>query len=340
MKTLKKMYKDLICNKAEWSYYDCAPELEYDTLYREDASFEFIKRYFSLGGKEAVFKDSYLEKNSEILSQRAPHIVSTYLLGIIIAKSLEIDLNSIDGNRINFKYLWFLACLYHDIGYSYEKKPCCEHLKKLQISGLTAIKEICNIEYFDNSEFKTFTKEYVNIYLSHRAKCKDGKMGVIDHGIAGGLMLYDRLMKNYNQAWEAECKKDKSKKSFTYKGLYFSDKHFKYYSVAADAIISHNIWVKTLNEFLKEENQKIIEKPMINSSNPVAFVLALADTIEPIKIKKDNFSFLDMIRYENIEGGFKLFYSDHNTEHISGLAEWVDINVEKEEDNAFLITKK
>lgn len=344
MKTLKELYNALLIDSTNWSYYCYStPSLEYDTLCDKHKSYAFIEKYFARAAKETVLYKPYIIEHRDVLKNRAPHIVSTYLLGLIIANSLNIDVNSRDNNNVNFKYLWYLACLYHDIGYVYEATSCCEYLKNIQIEGLTAIKEICCLNYLDDLIFKTFTKNQVNIYLSHRAKCTNGKMGVIDHGIVGGLMLYDGLRENYEKTWKTindkgiKCSREK----FCYNGLYFSNKHFEDYALAADAIISHNIWMSTLNPFLVEENMGIIKEPVINSGNSIAFILALADTIEPLK-KKD-VSILDMIRYETIENGFKLSMPDCNNQnaysYISDLVTWVDINL-KRENNTFFITKK
>lgn len=352
METLKKMYEDLLCCKNNWSYYNNPPCLTYNTLLSEAKSFKFIKKYFSCGGKEELFSDSYIENNADILKHRAPHIISTYLLGIIIAESFRIDLNKRDDNNVNFKYLWFLACLYHDIGYVYEENQCCEYLIKIQTEGLTSLQEICNIKYLENEEFKTYTKEEVNIYLSCRAKCINESTGVIDHGIAGGIMLYDRLIKNFEQAWGETKKAHRmnnqiTRESFCHNGLHFSENHYKYYKKAADAIIAHNIWIDTLNKALANEGKEHLQKPesnkpRINKKNQIAFVLALSDTIEPIK--KYGIDALDMVCCEKRTNGFKISMPDNECsdtyKYIEDLKTWVDVKVIKEQNNTFLISEE
>src|SRR5699024_1552141 len=141
--------------------------------------------------------------------------ISTYLLGIRLAELFKIlpygnkanevnDPYSKDG--FNFKYYWFLACLYHDVGYVYENSTYLDesikgkqkrinklqdNLSALQTDGLEAIQEICDIRYLHNRVFKTYDRSEIDLYLKGRATC----CNCIDHGIAGGLMLYDKLRK-------------------------------------------------------------------------------------------------------------------------------------------------
>lgn len=337
------MYKDLIRCKNRWSYYDNPPYLSYNTLFIENDSFEFIKEYFSCGGKEKLFEDEYIDRESDIIKKRAPHIVSTFLLGIIIAESFGLDLCKNDDNAMNLKYLWFLSCFYHDIGYIYEENPCCKQLRKIQTKGLAALKNICDIKYYEKDEFRTYNERNIDLYLSYRAKCSNGKMGVIDHGIAGGLMLYDRLRKNYEQAWEKASTTDKNltKNSFNYNSLYFSTKHFQYYAKAADAIISHNIWLDTLKKCLEKKGKEYKENSKIKANNKVAFILALADTIEPIK--RYGFFALNEISYEKIENGFAMLMpniDDNNAyKYLIDLQNWVDVSVDRDGNNTFFIQR-
>lgn len=345
MTTLKQMYEELIKSTNRWSYYSTYPYLDYQTLLSETASYEFIKNYFQCGGKEKVFQnDPLIIRHESFLKGRSPHILSTFLLGILIAESLNYDTNTRDSNSISFKYLWFLACLYHDIGYVYENSHNCTYLRMLQTDGLDAVQEICNIKYLHEHEFKTYKKEYINIYLSNRAMCSSGMAGIIDHGIVGGLLLYDRLRKIFEQAWKKAYKNDNniSRENFNYNGLFFSNAHYEYYAKAADAIIAHNVWVDTLNKYLAKERKQHLKENKIDQNNEIAFILALADTLEPIK--RYGIYILDMIYFEKSYGGFILSMpyreSADDYEYISNLSNWVNIYVVPESTNKFLITTR
>lgn len=343
MGTLKELYKDLIKDPDSWLYYHSnQPRLKYEMLFDETASYKFIKNYFKCGGKEKVFKDDpYIIKNKIVLKKRSPHIVSTFLLGILIAKNLKIDLNTNNNDNINFKYLWFMACLYHDIGYVYENDHNCAHLRTVRKDGLNALKDICNIKYLCDNEFKTYKKENIDLYLSNRAICSSENIGKIDHGIVGGLLLYDRLIKNYYKALNNAKRNNPnvSNDKFKYNKLNFSNKHFKYYAEAADAIIAHNIWINTLNEYLIKNDKEPLKGIKIDKNNKIAFILALADTLEPIK--KPEINDLDMISFEEVEDeeakdgkeGFDLIISDemkeNDYEYICNLSDWINVDVNR-----------
>ena len=344
MKTLRNYYEELIKGE-KWRYYTSDyPSLSIETLKNEDESYEFIKEYFKCGGKEQVFCFEIIQAHEEKIKERAPHIISTFLLGFIVADSFGINADSFginadsfginaDEDERKFKYLWFLTCLYHDIGYVYEEESKCEHLCALQTGGLDAAKKICGIKYTSNDEFSTYCKEYVNIYLSHRARCTYGKKGKIDHGIVGGLMLYDRLRKNYESAKQ---KPDLvgTESGFYYNGLFFSEEHFKYYAEAADAIIAHNIWKSTLDNYLEIEQYMKLNAtniPNITIDKKMAFVLAIADTLEPLK-RTNNMDVLDEIEFEStkIKNGFNIFIPQkYETifEGVRGLSSWVNVDV-------------
>ena len=337
MKNLRDCYEEIIEGK-KWCYYTSDyPNLSIETLKNEDESYEFIKEYFKCGGKEQVFCFEIIQEHEEKVKRRAPHIISTFLLGFIVADSFGINADSFginaDEDERKFKYLWFLTFLYHDIGYVYEEESTYEHLCALQTGGLYAAKKICGIEYISNDEFSTYCKEYVNIYLSHRARCTYGKKGKIDHGIVGGLMLYDRLRKNYESA-KQKADLAGTESGFYYNGLFFSEGHFKYYAEAADAIIAHNIWKSTLDNYLEIEQYMKLNAtniPNITIDKKMAFVLAIADTLEPLK-RTNNMDVLDEIEFEStkIKNGFNIFIPQkYETifEGVRGLSSWVNVDV-------------
>ncbi len=119
--------------------------------------------------------------------------------------------------------------------------------------------------------------------------CKLRSTPKLDHGIIGGLLLYDRLRLQFEKAWE-KARIDKEK-SFTRDGffgennrLFYSENHFSAYAKAADAIISHNIWHTTLREYLEKSGKMDVNNlKKINIDNTICFLLSLADTLEPIK---------------------------------------------------------
>ena len=142
MKPLKKCYKKLMADTERWCYYDAdVPKLSFKMLNCKDKSYEFIKKYFKRGGKNAMLDFKQLDKYTKKIKSRAPYIISEFLLGILIEEAFNIDLNRRKDN-ICFKHLLFLACLYHNIGYAYKEEQKCEDLRTLWL-----IQEIGDIEY-------------------------------------------------------------------------------------------------------------------------------------------------------------------------------------------------
>ena len=337
MNTLIMEFEKLLENKNDWSYYNDAPDLTMEILYSPEESLDFIKNYFRCGKKEKLFDDIDIV-NYEILKTRAQHILSTYLLGIIIAKSLKIQRKE---NNKDFMYLWFLACLYHDIGYYFEKNGSCEDLKKVQTKGIEGIKEVCKIKYLYDGKFSPYKREHINLYLSERAKYRDGRTGVIDHGIIGGFLLYDRLRKNFDSAKKKveNINSDVHEESFEYNGRYFSINHYKDYKIAAQAIIIHNIWIDTLRQYMGENKETIDNIEKINKNNQIAYILAIADTLEPIK--KCGIDSLSSAYYNNMLDGFTYYFNgckkyDEMIKSVKELNNWVDVTIE-ESEGGFII---
>ena len=202
MKTVHEIVNSLSQN--EWSYYNTDKRLTDEVLHNKETALKFIEDYFHLAGKEKVFKFPAYDQNKELVLNRAPHIISTFVLGLKIAECLGIITGERDESGFSFQYRWFLTCLYHDIGYIYEKKTVCEWLRMTASDGIKAIQAVCNIQYLHNRVFKTYPREIVDIYLKGRAKCSDGRVGVLDHGIVGGLLLYDDSGNNLNDLGEKE----------------------------------------------------------------------------------------------------------------------------------------
>lgn len=332
METLNDILKSFSNNKVQWLYYNSKELGLDDILSNPDKALDFIKSYFDIGGKSSAFDDLNNFQHKNQLLSRSVHIVSTFFLGLKIAKCFGIDLESRDEDNMSFIYYWFLTCLYHDIGYVYEANSTCEHLRMLSVDGLEAVQEICNIKYLHNRVFKTYSRDMVDLYLKGRSTCKYGKKGVLDHGIIGGLLLYDRLRKQFEKSWKKRINKNDSRKSFyIYKNenhLHLSNSHYEAYANAADAIIAHNIWTNTLNEYLVASGQPERRFPPISFENKLCFILCLADTVEPLKrninyADKIFFSFEDnQICGSTEEEIYKTVYGN-----IKALECWMDVRV-------------
>ena len=349
MQTLEQCYSEISTDQTRWSYYENYKSLNRLAWHCKKVAYEFIQDFFAFAGKSKVFDDMYLSRNESYIKDRAPHIVSTFLLGIKLSECFGLDIHTRNDHNMDFKYYWFLACLYHDIGYSYEKKDI-EHWKHLiNSNGLDAVKEFANVDFMPDQIFRTYTRETVEFYFRCRANQLE-KEPVIDHGIIGGILLYDKLRKQFDESFEHRINRAHTEDSFFIRQgrsrrLHSSRQHFEDYARAADAIIAHNIWRDTLVEYSKKYfniNPFLEVDPncRIGLDNELCFLLSMSDSLEPIK--KSYGLFLD-IEIENIPGvkGVKLLTDEQLFQRywseIKKLEDWMVIDVQKD---GFIGTKR
>lgn len=153
-----------------------------------------------------------------------------------------------------------------------------------------------------------YTSTVVTRYFNYCAKCLE----TLDHGIIGGYLFYDRMIKNYVRAYfsaRQTAGRQTSLSDFTHKGRHFSEKQLILFSYIADCIMAHNIWKLPENKRTEYEKynldialgQKF--KTITFKDNPLLFILAVADTLEPTKIygKVTNISAKDVCEALNIE---------------------------------------
>lgn len=267
-KSLFDIYTSIFKDPDKWQYYDDCKKPNIDIVLNSELSEGFIESYFDNGCKSAIISDLTIKDK-----MRYNHITSCFLLGIHLKEVFKIE-----NMEPDFKYLWFLTCLFHDFGYDFEKNK----------------KEIPNIDHdlmkncvIPESLHSIITKKTIENYSKYR----NNK----DHGIVGGKLLYDRLMKNYQSL---KYEKNSGNDDFTVcngvESLNFKKSDSKYYAEAATAVLLHNIYL--CNKIEDKEKYKefdldslIDKKYKFALDASLFFLLLIADTLEPIK-KINNFS--------------------------------------------------
>lgn len=302
MVTLENAYKSL-CDKntkTNCYYYENSDILSFEI--GKDQAQSFIKKYFEIGGKKCLFSVGDLTKLS---SRRCEHMCSLFLLGIYVydnvnkireaidkyTKYLEDNCTKQDSNakknsepRKRFLYMWYLICLYHDLGYLYEIPDNGEMPQDFEeLDGLT--KQILSSTKGSYGIPKKIRENALLYYTLHSKNIFFRENRHIDHGIIGGIKLYSILKDQHSSDTIDEDGKS---------GLFFGKPIFDYFIVPiAWTIISHNIWTAFLDG--KEAKKYslfgldglICEKgtPLIKlAKHPLLFLLSFLDTIEPIKI--------------------------------------------------------
>jgi len=211
---------------------------------------------------------------------------------------------------------------------------------------------------FASEKIPRFSKKLVKNYCHYRIS--SGKQ---DHGIYGGILLYDKLVKNFNSKTKGHDWKLQT--DYVYEGLCWRREHLDHFAYVADAIICHNIWTVCSNDTESVKNYKkyhldelIIdpsstpEKRLSIEESPLQFMLCLLDTIEPVK------RFSRLSAYEVLENisikvtGDKSIRIAWNEiikkessfwdwmKNISGLKDWmlVDISQCQQEDDWCFVT--
>lgn len=169
-----------------------------------------------------------------------------------------------------------------------------------------------------------------------------------DHGIVGGLWLYDSLVKNYYLSYISLNNPRIDFNDFYVNDLHFNTNQFSIFAYLADCIISHNMWFATDDETIELYEKCGLEQlipphaqPIQFDNNPLLFILALADTLEPIKTCCDPKYKLNIEPTEvlkNIECIFNqnhilLLFNNNDIfkimkDKLDGLENWLNINIE------------
>lgn len=246
-----------------------------------------IKNQFECFGKGNDRYNKLLKEIDEIDDGRCAHIVFTFLLGVYIydksnaikkavGKKVDKKLESA-GHEHDFTFLWFLICLFHDLGYSEENKKensdvglCWACSKKLD--GCTGV--------------PLFYKNIYQNYFHYRKT----EFKAIDHGIYAGLKMYEDL-----------CTIRKEKKENNLNPNCWRKELVSLYNLASWVVLAHNVWfakdvelekcaiyekyqlVKLILHTTKKGDVRNNAYPIRLSDHPVLFLFCLVDLIEPMK---------------------------------------------------------
>lgn len=352
---LHKKYTKIFNEDKSWNYYNTYYENPFSPNYPTKS---FIKDYFTSGDKHSII-DWGIDNLDSI---RHEHTVSAFFLGHIIKDIYGecLDIKSQEHENYRFSYIWFLTCLFHDIGYIIENdwtykfkyRILNENFKKIILRLKNKIySNIPTNRKFSQKKFLYYFDEFSNLEIDYRLSDLgisyiprwnnprnsfqllngiqhtykiefisgvkinkhvysfntildyleyykiNGKEGRYDHGIVGGLWFYDSAIKNYIQMYyETQMYNQKiidPRDFISMNHRHFSSEQIIVFEFIADCIISHNIWTPSTSE-VNEKYKKcglsqLTEgnyKKLSMNDNPILYLLAIVDTIEPLKIYK------------------------------------------------------
>jgi hypothetical protein len=355
METLFDKLKSIIKDESAYYYnkYSYNNELE-NLINNNSEAINFIMEYFYTGGKSSLF-------SSEQEFVRAKHVIMSYFLGVMIIKNTNLkskfdeyvknDLSNIhsilcDGND-NILYLWYLASLFHDIGYVFENKITTSSLAENEKSDIFLNSTTINGHLY---QFKMNTNRYpINTYQKYYLYIFKN-LKIQEHGFLGGNMLFNRMKKNLLDKIKNESLSNSSlnTKSFISDGLHWSINHLDIYRMLSFVIMEHNIWRLEDESLAREyglDNLYLDNYERIDPERePLLFLLSLVDTIEPFK-KFDkqtnkidpNFDvFLNFLKNTKIDFGENKIRLSNTTEDIlfremenslNGMEKWMKVKL-------------
>lgn len=301
---LKSFVTNAAKNHKAWKYYDCLT-----IEYTEGNDLEFIKGYLDFSGKEVLCSEFNSLAHNPEGEIRLHHIVNAFFLGIalyeesteikfLIDHELEKYSYALDSfhKEAPFAYVWFLICIFHDCGYSYEKNlsekqfNCFEELTDKyghlgRIEGVPAL-------------YENVLKHYFRYRMAGNGR-NVGK-GVNDHGIVGANKMYHHFCQI-----RAEKRKEAEGKGETNKWVKGLD---DIYNLAAWIVACHNIFFANASDrcdicrfsyyhlypLMKEDD----DYKILLAEYPLFFFLHLIDNIEPTKVPGFEEEYLSLISIE------------------------------------------
>jgi len=288
---MKKSFKEIIDetfkDKESWDYYSDSDKdkntFNDKPMLCKGNSEKFLKEFIELAGKA---EKTVLFKEINKLGERATHVVSTFFIGHYIYKNTKLkDLidKQIENIKpeglksdVSFPFVWFLTCLFHDLGYK------IENFNRLKYSNFNDL--LGSIENKLPKNKNGIPKFYNQIYQNY-FKYRIKKHGKNDHGIVAAHLLYDSLFKIRKLAEKNPTKSQKK--------LCWEEKLLDIYNFCAWNILGHNIWFGQKNNkcdeliYSKYKIKRLLlekDKIKINAKKyPFFFLFCLVDTIEPYK---------------------------------------------------------
>ena len=317
MATVKALdaYSQLLDNNSP---HNCFYYHRQDSL--QSRGLEFIKNYLRDGGKLSLIAKEKEIFATESFRMRCEHMRSLFLLGVYcydnianMRKAIDNLIEKVfrnacednkkigvrDGNDIStiptpynqeslttellrkdFLYMWYLICLYHDIGYVYERNA----LPPEQIFPNDIFAQHKTVAGIPSSYFNSIDR----YYRLRRFTPLLGSRPCVDHGIYGGMRFYKTLQSLHSSSNIQVAEFGDND------GLLWGKPIFDNYIVpAAYCIACHNMFKafvgsRSAQKYLSIDLEDLIiahgTSDILPSTHPLLFLLCLLDSIEPVKI--------------------------------------------------------
>ena len=165
MKNLLSIYEEIFRDTNSWKYYSSM--IPINPFENHADSEEFIRNFIKFSGK--AYDNLLYDDINPLEGKRINHIVSTFFLGKYIYLNIPSIKKPIDKiiekyqikmeSNIEFSFLWFLICLFHDLGYRIENE-------KRYVNFEAFLSRNCSITSFLNRHVAV-PKVYFNTYEAY-----------------------------------------------------------------------------------------------------------------------------------------------------------------------------
>lgn len=344
LNSLKELYKNIIKGNnhfaSDWNYYKIKEFYDMSFVDIIDKSKAFIESFLEIGGK---LSDN-MRKDINILSKngRLEHTVSIYFLGLLIYSKNEglqyAMRNCFDKKRREynsdskeFNYIWFLTCFFHDIGYVYEEEL-------IDLNEIKNRDRIDNIVKFKLEISKNKTKgipneivQSIEEYYKYILNLPNGNEHM-EHGILGGKAFIIVRKEEYNGKKNDVNATNAENRQWAQEVL----DEIQY--PIAWTIAAHNVWYcynKDPDRIKMYKNagldELIINEPNIcQKNNPLLFLLAIVDTVDPtkyigIEYKTSVFSGIKNIKIECDKRILAMSFKDLDKENMNYMRRIMDM---------------
>lgn len=244
MQSYQEIINEVYHNHELWLYKDGPNPIDLDIENPIDCR-HFIEGYFEAAKK--AYGNLLLKDLQKIEDRRCIHIVYTFLLGICIYNNSNFIKTKLDkefhryedaliNHKQKFAFVWFLICLFHDLGYAVEDKK----VTKQQYNSYDKLINAVGVDIFDElvgvpSLYRGHIGQYFNYKLNHP------RFRNCDHGIVAGHFLYHDLYEiRRRESQDRDCK-------------YWKEGLIGVYKFAASIVLCHNIFYS----FPEDDNDTI-----------------------------------------------------------------------------------
>ena len=322
---ISRIYKNITDRRDVWDYYNTNITAPVLTNHKDCG--RFIMEYISCSEKANTELYRNIKELEDKSPQRLSHIVSTFFLGLwlfhnkrtsfihrVITDKLRVlkcfHEDPMDIDR-QFSYVWFMASLFHDLGYPAENS---KEGKKLPYNFIPYVNSVPD-----------YYCDVYNSYYNYREKK--------EHGIFAGL-TFDKDM----------CEIRRSKEDSNEMGLSWRVELEDLYHYVAWIILAHNIWMirndktdeNTLDKYRNAGLEELIlqlDRDGLNvdykfrcENYPLFTFFCIIDTIEPLK-SSSCLSYIDI----QLKHGKIIIESNDSVylQKIKGLNDWLTPTTEE-----------